>query len=486
MDHMSQVPRVVPPTERPVPETLVVMASTPPSDMGALEPDTGRQDRVETVDIAGGVHETGHEPGDTEHATEEMAPKLKVTLAPETNALDDNSHFAPSEAPAVRSAVVAKPLPIQNVTFTAEPEPATPFTAPAPKQAPPLPRISGRASTRGRQSAATKAKPAASARLAPSSRRLAVSSRRAYLWIIAVIIVVAATVAGIIVFAGGGSPERQHAVTALSEASRQIALARGSVANRQGAQARAAYEAALRELSTSPLLEETAKIPPGTKTFPELSNRAAGIRAEAGNLLAAIRQAEADGAAEANLTALRTRLGRISDAATDLDKLEHDLTAYCQNPVDPSAAADSTAVETYSRLVSEAKLRQSDIVRERERRYVERRVIPVTQVRLKTEGLITDERFGEALTVIEQAHAAHPEADFAPVQQAVNDDAAKAWRSAKAYVDTRLADAKASGTTENQRRASYNAARDRLNQVINRFGLETYVSQAKAILATLP
>jgi hypothetical protein len=471
MRGMSQAPRIAMPAKRPYPETETVMASSRPNDSGALEPTACRADHVETADIEGGLPPEEMK-AETDHATEEMAPRQAGGSAPETDPAGDDTSFAPSDAPAARSAVMARPGPDGGLSFVPQPEAESPFAS-----EPPAPRASGRPSTRRRPAEAVAARPSASARMSPSSRRIAVSGRRAIGWIIAVVLIACLAVAGIIMFAGQESPERMHATGALAEASRQLALSRGAVANRQGAQARAAYLAAIHELEGSSLLVEPAKAPPGSKLVPELTNRAASLRAEAEVLLSAIRRVEAG---------LRARIARLGDASTDVDRLERDLAAFCLNPVDPAGAADAANAETYARLIGEVKLRQGDIVRERERRHAERVTIPVNQARLKAEGLVKEERYGEALAMIDQARTTHPDADFVPVMQMVNDSALKGWQSAKAFIDTRIADAKAAGTTANQRQASLASARNRLNQVISRFGVEPYVGQAKAMLAALP
>lgn len=462
------------------------MPSAPKPDGGALELAPSQHDHVETVNLEPqDLQEKAEEATDPD-VVEVMAPS-PASGVPEIDPAADDAHFAPSDAPAVRSAVVARPAPEARPPSVPQPGPESPFQGDA---APgrPASRVSGRASARRRSatSAPAKAVSARSAPPSPSSRRLVMASRKTLMWIIAGVVLTGLALTAIVMFAGGESPERQKAGAALSEAMRQIALGRGAVANRQGAQARAAYEAAIRELEASPLFAEPAKAQPDIKVIPELASRAAGLRAEADSLLQAVRRVEADAAAEGNLASLKVRLSHLSDPATDIDRLERDLNAYGLNPVEPTAPADTVAAETYARLIGEVKLRQVDIVRERERRHAEAVIIPVNQARLRAEGLVRDERYGEALAMIEKAKTAFPKADFAPVVQMVNDDAAKGWGSAKAYVDTRITDARASGTTANQRQASLAAARERLNQVIDRFGLEPYVGQAKAMLAALP
>lgn len=477
-------------------------------DPGNFEPTTERHEHVETVaiegDAGGGAVDTGHAtrvptlsfdhsgPVETDQATQVAETSDAPPRPAETDTAADDT-MLPGDAPAVRSAVVA----VRGPAVHLDQGPSTPFGSggggrpptraagsrrrPAPADPDPDSNLEVA------EVAAPAPAPEAARGVGPaSSRRSSVSGRRqrsrSLILAVVVILVVAAGAAAIVLLAGHEQPGRKRAAGVVAEATRQLDLARGALSNRQGAQARAAYAAAVEMLAGDPALSEA----PGPEVIPELARQAANLRFQAGSILAQLKAVESDANAEANLAQLRARLARLSDPATDLDRLERDLAAFCANPVDPAGPADPVLAEGYSRMVGEVKLRQMDITRERERRYEARVTIPINQARLQSEGLISDERFGEALALIAKAREAHPDADFTPLVQGVNDAAAKAWRAAKAYVDTRIADAKAPGTTERQRQASYKIARERLNQVVARFGVDEYVRQAQAILAALP
>jgi uncharacterized protein with LGFP repeats len=160
--------------------------------------------------------------------------------------------------------------------------------------------------------------------------------------------------------------------------------------------------------------------------------------------------------------------------------------AYADNPVDPKAGASAVKAQAFSRLVSEAKLRLASIATERERRKSENTVAPLRQTAVETDGLCQQERFGDALAKIDSAGKAHPEADFTALRAQVEASAEKTWLSAKAQVENKLADWRSPGSTVGQRKAALAGAKERLGQVIERFGIASYVDQARTMLTPLP
>lgn len=336
----------------------------------------------------------------------------------------------------------------------------------------------------------------AAAKAGRSSRRFtAVSGRtaaepgsvlRTLLTITAGILLVSLAVLAVIFFAARRSEGRQRGTQALAEAERQFEVARTALARRRGQDARQASAAALQALTGEAALGGAVAEPPKSEqVVPDLAQRAFALRREIEALKAPIDHALAETAAEANLAALRQRLAKLADPATDLDVLERDIQAFCANPVDP-AANDPGPAAVFPRLVGEMRLRLPDIAAARQRRLIERTTMQVERTRPPVIDLIAKERYGEALALLDAAKAKFTEADFAPLRDEVGNAAAKSWRSAKAFADTRIADWKSPGSTAEQRVKAVSDAKRRLNHVIDTFGMPEYVDQARALLATLP
>lgn len=422
------------------------------SDDSALQPEMDRFDQDDTA--------------------KDHAPPPKAQVTTEVSLPED---LAPAD----------EPLP--------EPEPE-PASAPAPAAAPAAPSASGRAASRSaRASTRSSKRTAATSTAAPkvSSRRATAVDRsglqkvllRVGLGVLAAIIVVT----GIILLATRGSEGRRVGGEALAESGRQLELVKTALSNRRGADARKAYEAALKPLIATPELGGAVAMPPEEKpVVRDLALRAFELRSEIEKINARIIEVQDENAAESHLGALKARFATLSDPATDLDALEKDIQAYMENPVDPKAGASPVNAQTFSRLASEAKLRLASIATERDRRKTERTATPLRLAAVEVDGLIQQERFGEALAKLEELAGKNAGADFGPLKSQVEDSAEKAWRSAKAKVENHLADWRSPGATEGQRKAGLASAKERLNQVIQRFGIPTYVDQARTLLTPLP
>lgn len=410
----------------------------------------------------------------------------------------------PSEHP---STEVALPQEIEMEEEPApQPVPTTDVALPVAPPAP-VPRRRGRTDAAATSSRSSDPRGQASARQASSrsSRRLAatsgaapVSSRRfaavdrgawqkSLLWVGLGLLVALIAVAAVVLLVARESPGRRLAVEALAEAGRQSELARNALVNRRGAEARQAYAAALEALTKTPQLGGAIAMPPEDPTvIRDLALQANGLRNEIEPLDARITQIESENAAEANLAALKVRCATIDSANTDLEQLDRDIRAYIENPVDPRSGPSPSNATAFSRLVADANLRLASITAERDRREAARTAIPLRLAAVEVDGLIRQERFGEALGKLDALARQHPDADFNPLRAMVEDAAAKAWRSAKSQYETRLADWKSPGATEVQRKTGLASAKERMNQVIQRYGMPQYVDQARALLTPLP
>jgi len=301
------------------------------------------------------------------------------------------------------------------------------------------------------------------------------------------VLAAAVIVTGAILLATHGSQGRRVGGEALAEAGRQLELVKTALSNRRGADARKAYEAALQALTTTPELGGAVAMPSQEKpVVRELAVRAFELRSEIEKINDRITEVQDENAADLHLSALKGRFAALSDPSTDLDALEKDILAYMENPVDPKAGPSLVNAQTFSRLAGEAKLRLASIATERDRRKAESTSTPLRIASVECDGLSQQERFGDALAKLEEMAGKHAGADFSPLKAQVEDAAEKAWRSAKAKVENHLADWRSPGATEGQRKAGLAAAKERLNQVIERFGMPTYVDQARDLLTPLP
>ena len=376
----------------------------------------------------------------------------------------------------------------------APPQAHQPETPPAQAAARPAATASDRSSPRGGPRSSRRAGVSSSSlklSRTVSSRRTSVVDRRALLKVLLRIALglLAATVlvAGIILLATRRPDGRQAGGEALAEASRQLDLVKAALSNRRGVDARKAYEAALKQLTATPELGGAVATPAEEKpVVRDLAFRAFELRGEVERINPRIIEVQDENAAESHLATLKGRFAALNDPATDLDALEKAVIAYCENPVDPASGPSPAHAQTFSRLAGEARLRLASISTERDRRKGEASVTPLRLAAVECDGLIQQERFGEALAMLEAMAARHAGADFAQLRAQVEDSAAKAWSSAKAKVDNHLADWKSPGATEGQRKAALAAAKERLNQVVERFGLATYVDEARAALTPLP
>lgn len=389
------------------------------------------------------------------------------------------------------------------------PADAPPVEQPEPEPAPaPVPSASGRSAVSARKPAkgasarspaATRSSRRAAAASATSAAAPKVSSRRvatpvdrgplqkALLWTGLSILIAAILVTGLILWVNYGKADRTAARDALEEVGRQVELVKSALSKRRGTDARKAYEAALKLLTGTPQLGGAVAMPSEEKpVVRESAVKAYELKGEVEKLNERIVAVEAENAADANLTALKTRFGTLSEPATDLDALEKDVLAFMENPVDPKAGPSPANAQTFARLAGEAKLRLANIASERDRRKKEAVATPLSQAAVEADGLCQQERFGEALAKIAEFAEKHRDADFNPLKAQVEDAAEKGWRSAKNQVENHLTDWKNPGTAEGNRKAALAKAKERLNQVIERFGIPTYVDQARTLLTPLP
>lgn len=420
------------------------------------------------------------DPYDHEETAQDYHPAPPVEKHSTEVSLPQSISFEEEAAP--------QPIPTTEVALPPQPPPQKPArpVRQQPRAQPKSEPLPAQQSSRSSRRVA-----AASGRAPVSSRRLAAGDRGSWqkvlLWGGIGLLLALVAFGCIIVLARSESPDHKAAVEAMAEAGRQLELVRAAVANRRSTEARKAYDTAFSTLTKTPQLGGAVPEPPqGAPVDRPLALQAAAMRGELEPFAERIAAIEKETLAEAGLAALKARCAALGDPATDLDQLERDLVAYIANPVDPKAGPSAVNAAAFPRLVTDANLRLPQIATERDRRRQARAVVPVREAGGEIDGLIQQDRFGDALARLDALRTQFPEADFAPLRARVEDAAAKAWRSAKAQFDTRIADWKSPGAAESQRKTSLAAAKERMNLVVQRFGMPLYVDQARALLTPLP
>lgn len=241
----------------------------------------------------------------------------------------------------------------------------------------------------------------------------------------------------------------------------------------------AQVQSSLSTLDTRAEFEEAQKI---LKSVPDLPATAAR-KAELGKTLADIEThvaaTERESRVASNRAALLAQLAKLTDPATELDKLAIDCAAFTKNPVDPTAAPNPDYVTEFSAAVNDIQVRLAQIETERGRRDTAGTTGAAQRVQLEVEGLVKEEKFAAALKLIDEGAVKFPKADFGRVRTFVTESAASNWTSVQGYVETRYADYAAPGITQSMRQKALEEARARLDRVIANWGIDSYVGQAK-------
>jgi hypothetical protein len=188
-----------------------------------------------------------------------------------------------------------------------------------------------------------------------------------------------------------------------------------------------------------------------------------------------------------NLDTLLGQFAHLNEPETNLDTLEADAKAFLDNPVEwPKGSHNEDYIKTYSTEVNRIATRMSSIQSERTRRLADDTTKPVENVRTLAKGLIAQEKYHEALAAVDDAAAKHPNANFAEVRAWIEDDAEKNWVADKSVVENLYKDVDAIGSSAATRKEALEKARARLHHVIDNYGIDKYIEQAKALLAQYP
>ena len=196
-----------------------------------------------------------------------------------------------------------------------------------------------------------------------------------------------------------------------------------------------------------------------------------------------VERVERDGRVVANLRQVQSGFGRLSTLSdAELTNFEKDTNNFMDNPVMPAAGRVEQYVNEYKPEISTVKVQLSRIEQEKSRRLAAITDLPVQQARSQAAVLVQQEKFQEALSLIDELQRKYETANFTAVRQYVTDAAKQSWETAVAMANENYITYRAIGTTEEMRLAALKAARTRMEQVVERFGIDDYVDKAKQAL----
>ncbi len=339
-------------------------------------------------------------------------------------------------------------------------------------------RSAARSSSRNssRRGASTKSDRAASRReLTPEERIQRARARRAMVGLLTTVVV--AGVAGFALWwlVLRTDPKVERFLGVLSQVKGELSGINANITNQQPDDADKALAQAGKDLEGTPCPDRQ-----------DLLNQKTAFQAQMKDLAARIELLKRDLLVQANKNALLAQFKHVEDPAMDLDKLEADVNAFIANPANPTGSPDREVAAAYASDCSDLQKRLSAISSARSHRVDQDTNAPVTDARDQAEGLIKQEKFQDALALVDDMARKFPNAKFDGVRDYVQDAAAQRWKSAKSFVEENYANYAALGTAPDVRKDALAAARARLHQVIDHFGIDTYVSQAKELLAKYP
>lgn len=281
----------------------------------------------------------------------------------------------------------------------------------------------------------------------------------------------------------------KQARSILSEGEGKYNLIETTIKNRQPAQARAAFNEGLKVIAVPEL--GNAKEPIDEHDPNLVSKQMAYKAVELGKKIrdteSRIDKLERDIKAEGNHRQVMEGFRKIADL-DDAALVEHEKLAglFIKNPVEPPAGGRDEYVADYAGLVQEVKSQMVRITQEQDRRLA---AITSDQEKLahgEVRALVKEERFKDALDKLGEFKDKFEQGNFADLRTFVENSAKQAWESAQKYAESRYTDYKAPGIPKAIGDQALRDARTRLTQVADKFGMDEYVSQAKALLEKYP
>ncbi|MBA3700173.1 MAG: hypothetical protein H0W78_15090 [Planctomycetes bacterium] len=281
----------------------------------------------------------------------------------------------------------------------------------------------------------------------------------------------------------------KKAQAVVSEGENKYRMIETTLKNRQPREARAAFNDGLKVIAVPELGNAKEPIDEHDPLLvsKQLAYKAIEIGKKIRETEPRIDKLERDIKAEANHRQVMEGFRTIADLSEPA-LIEHEkLTGlFIANPVEPPAGGRDEYVADYAGMVQEVKSQMNRIDQEKDRRLA---AITSDQEKLahgEVKALVKQEQFKAALDKLGEYKDKFEQGNFAHLRSFVEDSAKQAWESAQKYADSRYTDYKAPGIPKTIGEQALRDARTRLQQVVDRFGMDEYISQAKALLDKYP
>ena len=245
----------------------------------------------------------------------------------------------------------------------------------------------------------------------------------------------------------------------------------------------ASVQSSLGSISNRAGFVEISKLLASVPDLPAVAQRKAELKKELAKLEDKVAKSERDARVADNRKMLLEQLAKLTDPATDLDKLALDCQAFVKNPVDTSAVPDPSLTTEFANAINDIQARLTSIEVERNRRTAAVTTDIAQRVQLDVESLIKAEKFADATKLIDENAAKYPKADLGRARTYVTDSAASAWTSVKGFVENRYKDYASPGITQTVRQKALAEAHARLDVVISTWGIDTFTTQARDLRA---
>lgn len=390
--------------------------------------------------------------------------------------------------------------PVEDVDVEMPAAPADEF-APQESEAPEESAVSGRRqagrsarrSARGSAKVSGKTSAKASARssakqLTPEELAARRAARMQVIKILLGLVIAGGAAFGIWWFAVRVPPNVETARQTLSKVEVMIKSLETSLTTlRDPAAANSTREEALKLLQDSPELGY-AKMDPDINdpklSTPELARKAAGIKdALLGEWKDRVEKLERDVRVEKNKRRIQSGFAGLQNLKDEeLGHFEREMNNFIDNPVLPGSGRNDAYVKEYDVDLAPVRTQVVKITDEKERRDRAITDQPVREAKGLAAIAVQQEKFQDGLAQIDELSRKYPTANFDGVRTYVRESAKMAWETALAAAEENYKTFTAPGTTKDMAEKSLAAARDRMQQVIDRFGIDEYVSQAREAL----
>jgi hypothetical protein len=286
------------------------------------------------------------------------------------------------------------------------------------------------------------------------------------------------------------NPREGKAKEALAQGRAALKVIEGALNNRQPAEARKQFADGLKALAVPELGNAKEPLLPDDPNIVNLKMAQAAVEVakQIRETEARIDKIERDIKAERNQRKVMAGfkdLMQLDEAAF----VEHEKFTgmFLKNPVEPptDTQRDDYLAE-YQSLIQDVKAQLIRIDQEKDRRQAAITTDQEKQAHGEVQAMVKQERFKDAVDKLDAYKGKFEKGNFDGLRTFVDASAKQAWESAKSFAESRYADYKAPGIPPPIAAQALKEARTRLEQVIERFGIDAYVTQAKELLAKYP